>query len=213
MDKLKDAKYNWLIILTLILIAPLGLFFIVKYRPKWWANKVIKVVAIVLTVFFGIMCIGAMVNPQTDNGVTNTPTTETKEVEVKEAIKYETERKDDPNLAKGEEKVITEGVEGERIVVYEVKYEDGKEVTRNKISETITKEPINEIIAVGTYVVPTNTTPSNPSNNSSSSNNSPSSGVDYTVSGYCNDGSYVTGDPSAKGRASACYGHGGWRDY
>lgn len=48
-----------------------------------------------------------------------------------------------------------------------------------------------------------------PSNN----NYSPNSGVTTVVSGYCNDGTYVTGNPSARGRANACYGHGGWRDY
>ena len=44
-------------------------------------------------------------------------------------------------------------------------------------------------------------------------NYSPSSGVDYVVEGYCNDGTYVKGDPSARGSANACYGHKGWRDY
>lgn len=43
-------------------------------------------------------------------------------------------------------------------------------------------------------------------------NNSPNSVVTSIVSGYCNDGTYVTGDPSARGRANACYGKGGWRN-
>lgn len=51
------------------------------------------------------------------------------------------------------------------------------------------------------------------SNSSSSGNNSPNSGITSTVSGYCNDGTYVTGNPAARGKANACYGHGGWRDY
>ena len=55
--------------------------------------------------------------------------------------------------------------------------------------------------------------PSNTSSGSSSGNNSPNSGVTSTVSGYCNDGTYVTGNPAARGKANACYGHGGWRDY
>ena len=57
-----------------------------------------------------------------------------------------------------------------------------------------------------------NTAPST-NNSSGGSNYSPNSGVNWVVSGYCNDGTYVTGDPSAKGRANACYGHKGWRDY
>ena len=74
---------------------------------------------------------------------------------------------------------------------------------------------------------PTQNKPTPQSNNSSSgsysppaqstspSNNyySPDSGVSDIVTGYCNDGTLVTGRPSAKGRANACWGHKGWRDY
>ena len=46
-----------------------------------------------------------------------------------------------------------------------------------------------------------------------SGNYSPSTGTNTDVSGYCNDGTYVTGNPSARGKANPCYGHKGWRDY
>lgn len=46
-----------------------------------------------------------------------------------------------------------------------------------------------------------------------SDNYSPSTGTNTIVSGYCNDGTYVTGNPSARGKANPCYGHKGWRDY
>lgn len=42
---------------------------------------------------------------------------------------------------------------------------------------------------------------------------SPNTGTNTVVSGYCNDGTYVTGNPSARGKANPCYGHKGWRDY
>lgn len=42
---------------------------------------------------------------------------------------------------------------------------------------------------------------------------SPSTGTNTVVSGYCNDGTYVTGNPSARGKANPCYGHKDWRDY
>lgn len=42
---------------------------------------------------------------------------------------------------------------------------------------------------------------------------SPNSGVDYYVHGHCIDGIEVYGDPSARGKANQCYGHGGWLDY
>ena len=46
-----------------------------------------------------------------------------------------------------------------------------------------------------------------------SDNYSPSTGTNTIVSGYCNDGTYATGNPSARGKANPCYGHKGWRDY
>lgn len=46
-----------------------------------------------------------------------------------------------------------------------------------------------------------------------SDNYSPSTDTNTDVSGYCNDGTYVTGNPSARGKANPCYGHKGWRDY
>jgi len=30
------------------------------------------------------------------------------------------------------------------------------------------------------------------------------------ITGYCKDGTVASGDPSARGRANSCYGHGGW---
>lgn len=214
MDELKDAKYNWLIILSIILVAPLGLFFIIKYRSKWWANKVIKVVAIILTIFFGIMCIGALASLQTTNEtiISNTPTfrIETKELQEKETIKYNTERRNDNTLIKGEESIITEGVDGEKTIIYEVKYKDGKEVIRNKLSEAITKEPINEVIAVGTYVAPSN---SIPNTNNSSSNNSSSSQQENSnlpFKAICNDDTIsYQDDPSKADYRGMCSGHGG----
>ena len=70
--------------------------------------------------------------------------------EVKtEAIKYETETKSDDSMYIGETKTIQEGKNGEKNVAYKVKYVDGKEDSKEKISETITVEPVNEIIAKG----------------------------------------------------------------
>lgn len=136
-------------------------------------------------------------------------------VTEKEKVPFTEERVDDPSLTKGEEKVEREGVDGEKTITYTVKFEKNAEVSRDKTKEEITKEPVSKLIKVGTYVAPA--TPVTPaptqSQPPSSNNNSPSSGVTDTVSGYCNDGTYVTGNPSARGRANACYGHGGWRDY
>lgn len=44
----------------------------------------------------------------------------------------------------------------------------------------------------------------------SSTSESNHESIDEMTSGYCVDGTYVTGIPSAKGKANVCYGHGGW---
>ena len=67
-----------------------------------------------------------------------------------EEIPFETEWKDDSSLTMGEEKTETEGVNGEKTVTIRVKLVDGKEDSIETVSEEITKEPVNEVILVGT---------------------------------------------------------------
>ena len=86
------------------------------------------------------------------------------ELEVStEAVAYDTVYQDDPNLLKGQTRVIRAGVTGERTILTEVTTVDGKEVRQVK-SNTVTLEPVSEIIAVGTKVestsIPSEGTPS-----------------------------------------------------
>lgn len=67
-----------------------------------------------------------------------------------EPVEFGLVRQLDNNLEQGQSKVIQEGVQGEKVVTTKVVYEDGKEVSREVINETITKEPVNRIVAVGT---------------------------------------------------------------
>ena len=68
-----------------------------------------------------------------------------------EAVAYETLHQDDPDLLKGQTRVIIAGVAGERTILTEVTTVDGKEVRQVK-SNSVTREPVTEIIAVGTKV-------------------------------------------------------------
>ena len=72
------------------------------------------------------------------------------DVKVTEEIPFETTKKDDSSLKKGTEKVETEGAVGERTITYKVKKVDGAEESREQISDEVTKEPVNEVILVGT---------------------------------------------------------------
>ena len=67
-----------------------------------------------------------------------------------ETIKYDTVRKNSSKYYYGTTRVSQTGKNGTRTIVEEVTYEDGKEVSRKKISNKVTKEPVDKIILVGT---------------------------------------------------------------
>ena len=98
-----------------------------------------------------------------------------------ESIDYETEKKYSDSMDEGSSQVEQKGEKGEKEVVYTVKYVDGKEVSREKKSEKITKQPVKEIITYGTKEVAAqedndsdNNTGSNNNNTNNNSGNSSS---------------------------------------
>lgn len=86
-----------------------------------------------------------------------------------ESIDYETEKKYSDSMDEGSSQVEQKGEKGEKEVVYTVKYVDGKEVSREKKSEKITKQPVKEIITYGTKEVAAQE--DNDSDNNTGSNN------------------------------------------
>lgn len=72
-----------------------------------------------------------------------------KEIEI---LNYETIEKETDTLYKGTTKVSQEGKSGKKTLTYKVNYENGVEVSRTLVSETVTEEPQDEIILVGTKV-------------------------------------------------------------
>ncbi len=67
-----------------------------------------------------------------------------------EAIKFSTKEVKDKKLYEGETKVKTKGVDGVKEVSYSVKYVNGKEVERKKTDEKTVKEPVQQVVRVGT---------------------------------------------------------------
>ncbi len=65
-------------------------------------------------------------------------------------IPYEIERKPEENLYKGEQRILQKGKPGLEKYVYAVVLEDGKEVARKLIEKIVIKEPVKEIVAMGT---------------------------------------------------------------
>ena len=88
---------------------------------------------------------GSLDESETPAAVENRP-----ELLVKtEEIPFEIVKKENPNLPAGQEKVITEGVKGERTIYLSVVTENGKQ-TETVLERQVTKEAINQVVEVGT---------------------------------------------------------------
>ena len=68
---------------------------------------------------------------------------------IEEPIAYSTETRYDYTLPKGERQLEQAGADGRRISLYEIKFENNVEVSRELVSEEVTLEPVPEIVVVG----------------------------------------------------------------
>lgn len=71
------------------------------------------------------------------------------------AIPHPVSRCSDPTLPVGTEAVLTPGSDGEMRCTAEITYLGGQEAGRQVLSETVTRQPVAEIVAVGTGSAPT----------------------------------------------------------
>jgi resuscitation-promoting factor RpfB len=76
------------------------------------------------------------------------------EVAVPTPIDYRTVQAQDPNALEGDETVTQEGVEGEQVTTYRVTVTDGVETGREQLATTVTRQPVDELVTVGTRVRP-----------------------------------------------------------
>ncbi len=65
-------------------------------------------------------------------------------------IPFETVYCDDPTLPEGEQKVLVAGKAGQMLCTANVLYVNGKESERNVYQQTVTVEPVSQVVAVGT---------------------------------------------------------------
>ncbi len=75
---------------------------------------------------------------------------EYKTEEKTEKVEYKTVDEYSDSMDEGTEEVTQEGKNGEKTVTYKVKYVDGKEESREKTAEKVTKEPVDKVITHGT---------------------------------------------------------------
>jgi murein DD-endopeptidase MepM/ murein hydrolase activator NlpD len=73
---------------------------------------------------------------------------------AEESIPFETEYTYDSNLWRVQSRVVKNGVMGQKEVVYLVTKENGVEVKREKLQETVLKEPEARVIAAGLAQIP-----------------------------------------------------------
>ena len=64
-------------------------------------------------------------------------------------IEFETQFQSDPTLAKGEKRISIEGAKGQERILTEVRVIDGV-VTRNEVGREVLREPVTQVILVGT---------------------------------------------------------------
>lgn len=71
------------------------------------------------------------------------------EESITETVGYNTIKRINASLEAGETITVREGAEGEKTVTYKVKYENGAEVSREVVSECVTRAPVDKIVEYG----------------------------------------------------------------
>jgi hypothetical protein len=80
------------------------------------------------------------------------PVVETRTVSETQKIAYKSRTVNDSSINKGTKRVRTKGVAGAKTLTYEVTVTDGKQTAKKLISTTVTRQPVTEVVAVGTKV-------------------------------------------------------------
>lgn len=80
-------------------------------------------------------------------------------ITVDEEVNFETETIKDADRPTSYKEVKTPGIKGSRSVTYEVTIQDGREVGRTEIASLVSKEPVKQVVVVGSKLpTPTNPT-------------------------------------------------------
>ena len=70
-------------------------------------------------------------------------------VTVQEEIAYQTQERENANLAAGERRTVQTGQNGVVEYEYDISYQDGKEIARDQVRETRLSDPVDEIVEYG----------------------------------------------------------------
>lgn len=85
-----------------------------------------------------------------DSGPSDKPKVTIRQESREEAVAFQTISKENPDLPKGEKRVITKGEKGVRTIVEEVQVRGNDILSRKVISDVVTKPAIDEVVEIGT---------------------------------------------------------------
>jgi uncharacterized protein YabE (DUF348 family) len=71
------------------------------------------------------------------------------QIPVNLPVPFQTVTKSDPNLYVGVKKVVQQGRNGTRVRTYQMVYADGKQTAQTLVSDVVTVQPVQQVIAVG----------------------------------------------------------------
>lgn len=75
-------------------------------------------------------------------------------VTARESVPFQVTKKSSSSMFRGDTKVVSDGSAGSRIAVYEVMLADGEVASRRLISAKVTRQPVREVLMVGTKAKP-----------------------------------------------------------
>ena len=169
-------------------------------------------VAMVFSIALGVKASTTPHNDTTSGNqvsVAAQPVLTTKTATTTEVIPYTTTYTywNDKNRIVGSQTIGTYGISGSKTTTWTVSYSDSTETGRKKISETVTKDPVNQIVIVGTYVTPSYCPNGSYTNTYGNIVCSPYSSptTPSGASAICRDGTYSF----SQSRSGTCSHHGG----
>lgn len=79
-----------------------------------------------------------------------TPKVEKRKVTETRSLPYSRRTVQDPAMTEGTRQVRVKGVPGVKTLTYEITLVDGKQTAKRLVGEAVTKQPVTEVVAVGT---------------------------------------------------------------
>jgi hypothetical protein len=160
----------------------------------------------------------------TKSAPSSQPTVTTSQVIETQPIPFATTTQNDASLPKGQTKTVQAGQDGVSTATYEVTYTNGKETDRKLVSQVTTTQPIDEIIANGTYIAPTPSIPAPQPISSAAPTPQPAptpiptgcyphtnSNNCYEPGEYCRNSDHGISGVAGNGEAIICTNNNGWR--